>query len=85
MKTIVFAGGLALLGTLLGTRLAISFLVKKGYGHAFLQALPRCRRLESVSELGPFFAERPSAALPGARANLVAPTPPNTDTRSGRR
>ena len=32
MKTIVFAGGLALLGTLLGTRLAIRFLVKKGYG-----------------------------------------------------
>ena len=32
MKTIVLAGALALLGTLLGTRLAISFLVKKGYG-----------------------------------------------------
>lgn len=32
MKTIVFAGGLALLGTLLGTRLAIRFLVQKGYG-----------------------------------------------------
>ena len=32
MKTIVFAGALALLGTLLGTRLAIRFLVKKGYG-----------------------------------------------------
>ena len=32
MKTIVFAGGLALLGTLLGTRLAILILVKKGYG-----------------------------------------------------
>ncbi len=32
MKTIVFAGALALLGTLLGTRLAITFLVRKGYG-----------------------------------------------------
>ncbi len=32
MKTIVFAGCLALLGTLLGTRLAIRVLVKKGYG-----------------------------------------------------
>jgi phospho-N-acetylmuramoyl-pentapeptide-transferase len=32
VKTIVFAGGLALLGTLLGTRVAIQFLVKKGYG-----------------------------------------------------
>ena len=32
MKTIVFAGCLALLGTLLGTRLAILVLVKKGYG-----------------------------------------------------
>jgi phospho-N-acetylmuramoyl-pentapeptide-transferase len=32
VKTIVFAGGLALLGTLLGTRLAIHLLVKKGYG-----------------------------------------------------
>jgi phospho-N-acetylmuramoyl-pentapeptide-transferase len=32
VKTIVFAGCLALLGTLLGTRLAIQVLVKKGYG-----------------------------------------------------
>ena len=32
MKTIVFAGCIALLGTLLGTRLAIQVLVKKGYG-----------------------------------------------------
>ena len=32
MKTIVFAGSLALLGTLLGTRLAITLLVKRGYG-----------------------------------------------------
>ena len=32
MKTIVFAGGLALIGTLLGTRLAIRILVQKGYG-----------------------------------------------------
>jgi phospho-N-acetylmuramoyl-pentapeptide-transferase len=32
VKTIVFAGSLALLGTLLGTRLAIRILVKKGYG-----------------------------------------------------
>jgi phospho-N-acetylmuramoyl-pentapeptide-transferase len=32
MKTIVFAGCLALLGTLFGTRLAITVLVKRGYG-----------------------------------------------------
>ncbi len=32
MKTIVFAGSMALLGTLLGTRLAIRMLVRKGYG-----------------------------------------------------
>ena len=32
MKTIVFAGCLSLLGTLLGTRVAISYLVRKGYG-----------------------------------------------------
>jgi phospho-N-acetylmuramoyl-pentapeptide-transferase len=32
VKTIVLAGSLALLGTLLGTRVAIRFLVKKGYG-----------------------------------------------------
>jgi phospho-N-acetylmuramoyl-pentapeptide-transferase len=32
MKAILFAGGFSLLGTLLGTRLAISFLVAKGYG-----------------------------------------------------
>jgi len=32
VKTIVLAGGLALIATLLGTRLAILVLVKKGYG-----------------------------------------------------
>ncbi|HZA30189.1 MAG TPA: phospho-N-acetylmuramoyl-pentapeptide-transferase [Propionibacteriaceae bacterium] len=32
MKTIVLAGSIALLGTLLGTRLAIRVLVRKGYG-----------------------------------------------------
>jgi phospho-N-acetylmuramoyl-pentapeptide-transferase len=32
VKTIVFAGSIALLGTLLGTRLAIRWLVKQGYG-----------------------------------------------------
>ncbi len=32
MKTIVFAGCISLLGTLLGTRLAITYLVRKGYG-----------------------------------------------------
>ncbi len=32
MKAILFAGGFSLLGTLLGTRLAIRFLVAKGYG-----------------------------------------------------
>jgi len=32
VKTIVFAGVLALLGTLFGTRIAIRILVKKGYG-----------------------------------------------------
>ena len=39
MKTIVLAGGLALLGTLLGTKLAILVLVKKGYGQYLLQVL----------------------------------------------
>ena len=32
MRTIVFAGSIALLGTLLGTRLAIRVLVRRGYG-----------------------------------------------------
>jgi phospho-N-acetylmuramoyl-pentapeptide-transferase len=32
LKTIVFAGCIALLGTLLGTRVAIRYLVRKGYG-----------------------------------------------------
>ncbi len=32
MRTIVFAGSIALLGTLLGTRVAIRMLVKRGYG-----------------------------------------------------
>jgi phospho-N-acetylmuramoyl-pentapeptide-transferase len=32
VKTIVFAGCFALLGTLLGTRMAIKYLVRKGYG-----------------------------------------------------
>ena len=32
MLAILIAGGIALLGTLLGTRLAITVLVAKGYG-----------------------------------------------------
>ncbi|OYN88334.1 phospho-N-acetylmuramoyl-pentapeptide-transferase [Parenemella sanctibonifatiensis] len=32
MRAILFAGGLAMIGTLLGTRLAIGLLVRKGYG-----------------------------------------------------
>jgi phospho-N-acetylmuramoyl-pentapeptide-transferase len=32
VKTIVFAGCISLLGTLLGTRIAITYLVRKGYG-----------------------------------------------------
>jgi phospho-N-acetylmuramoyl-pentapeptide-transferase len=32
LKTIVLAGSIALLGTLLGTRLAIRVLVRRGYG-----------------------------------------------------
>ncbi len=32
MKALLFAGGFGLLGTLLGTRLAIALLVRKGYG-----------------------------------------------------
>ncbi|NLT29566.1 MAG: phospho-N-acetylmuramoyl-pentapeptide-transferase, partial [Propionibacterium sp.] len=32
MKTILLAGVLAMIGTLLGTRLAISLLVRRGYG-----------------------------------------------------
>ncbi|MGH3384055.1 MAG: phospho-N-acetylmuramoyl-pentapeptide-transferase [Nocardioidaceae bacterium] len=32
MRAILLAGGLSLLGTLLGTRVAISFLIAKGYG-----------------------------------------------------
>lgn len=32
-------------------------ITRKGYGSAFLEALPKCRRLESLDELGGFFAE----------------------------
>ena len=32
MRSILLAGALALLGTLLGTRYAIRFLVRRGYG-----------------------------------------------------
>jgi ATP-dependent DNA helicase DinG len=33
-----------------------SRLLRKGYGKAFLKALPQCRRLESLDELAAFFA-----------------------------
>ena len=33
-----------------------SRLLRKGYGHAFLESLPPCRRLESIEELESFFA-----------------------------
>jgi len=38
-----------------------SRLLRKGYGKAFLKALPPCRRLESLDELASFF--RPSGGL----------------------
>ena len=34
-----------------------SRLLRKGYGHAFLEALPACRRIESLDELERFFKE----------------------------
>ena len=40
MKTIVLAGGLALLGTLLGTKLAILILVRKGCGQLLREEGP---------------------------------------------
>ncbi len=38
-----------------------SRLLSRGYGAAFLEALPKCRRLGSVEELGAFFESRPAA------------------------
>src|SRR5687768_3664166 len=40
MLAILIAGGIALLGTLLGTRLAITVLVDKGYGQLILDDGP---------------------------------------------
>lgn len=36
-------------------------LPRKGYGGAFLESLPRCRRLNSLEELESFFQEQPSS------------------------
>jgi len=38
-----------------------SRLPRRGYGHAFLESLPRCRRLSSLDELGAFFLPPPAA------------------------
>lgn len=38
-----------------------SRVIKRGYGQAFLEALPRCRKLENLDELGAFFEEGETA------------------------
>ncbi len=51
MKAIVFAGCLALLGTLLGTKLAILVLVKKGYGQLIRDDGPASARINAEPPL----------------------------------
>lgn len=40
-------------------------ITKKGYGQAFLEALPRCRKLESLDDLRNFFGTLRAAQTPG--------------------
>ena len=51
MKAIVIAGGLALLATLLGTRLAILVLVRKGYGQLIRDDGPTSHHVKRGMEL----------------------------------
>ena len=46
MRAILLAGGLSLLGTLLGTRVAISVLVTKGYGQLILDDGPTSHHIK---------------------------------------
>ena len=52
VKAIVFAGCLALLGTLLGTKLAIVILVKKGYGQLIRDDGPTSHHVARNSDHG---------------------------------
>jgi ATP-dependent DNA helicase DinG len=40
-----------------------SRVLERGYGPAFIDALPRCRRLESIEDLETFFAQSPRAQI----------------------
>ena len=85
MRTILLAGGVAMLGTLLGTRFAIRFLVGRGYGQFIRDDGPTSHHTKRgtptmggiviiVSVLGADLIAHLATWTPPAASGLVAPT-----------
>ncbi len=77
MKTIVFAGCLSLLGTLLGTRLAIRVLVKKGYGQLIRDDGPTSHHVKRGTPTMGGLVIIASVVLAYLVSHLITLTPPS--------
>jgi phospho-N-acetylmuramoyl-pentapeptide-transferase len=76
VKTIVLGGVLALLGTLLGTRLAIRFLVRKGYGQLIRDDGPTSHHTKRGTPTMGGLVIIASVVLSYALAHLITFRPP---------
>ncbi|SDE52719.1 phospho-N-acetylmuramoyl-pentapeptide-transferase [Auraticoccus monumenti] len=77
MKTILLAGGLAMLGTLLGTRLAIVVLVRKGYGQFIRDDGPTAHHTKRGTPTMGGLVIMASVVLAYLLAHLITWTPPS--------
>jgi phospho-N-acetylmuramoyl-pentapeptide-transferase len=77
VKTIVLGGVLALLGTLLGTRLAIRFLVRKGYGQLIRDDGPTSHHTKRGTPTMGGLVIIASVVLSYALAHLITFRPPS--------
>ncbi|MDR1767308.1 MAG: phospho-N-acetylmuramoyl-pentapeptide-transferase [Propionibacteriaceae bacterium] len=76
MRTILIAGGIGLLGTLVGTRFAIAFLVKRGYGQFIRDDGPTSHQTKRGTPTMGGIVVIASSLLGYAVAHLITLTPP---------
>ncbi|MVA77297.1 phospho-N-acetylmuramoyl-pentapeptide-transferase [Auraticoccus sp. F435] len=76
MKTILLAGGLAMLGTLLGTRVAIGVLVRKGYGQFIRDDGPTAHHTKRGTPTMGGLVIMAAVVLAYLLAHLITWTPP---------
>ncbi len=77
MRTIVLAGGIALLGTLLGTRLAIRILVRKGYGQLIRDDGPTTHHVKRGTPTMGGLVIIAAVLLAYSASHLITWTPPS--------